>query len=69
MIFIIVSNLLSFLLIIFFIVIIELIYKDHGESYQNHGLLNFEALVAFLLIGEIVNLLLILVIKNIQKKK
>ena len=56
-------------IIIFFIVIIELIYKDHGESYQNHGLLNFEALVAFLLIGEIVNLLLILVIKNIQKKK
>ena len=56
-------------IIIFFIVIIQLIYKDHGESYQNHGLLNFEALTVFLLIGEIINLLVILILKNILKKK
>jgi hypothetical protein len=52
-------------IIIFFIVIIQLIYKDHGESLQNHGLLNFEALTVFLLIGEIMNLLVILILKNI----
>jgi hypothetical protein len=56
-------------IIIFFIVIIQLIYKDHGESYQNHGLLNFEALTVFLLIGEIINLLVILILKIIFKKK
>jgi hypothetical protein len=26
------------------LLLIELVYKDHGESYQNHGLLNFEGL-------------------------
>jgi hypothetical protein len=59
----------SKLIIIFFIVIIQLLYKDHGESYQNHGLLNFEAFTVFILIGETINLLVIFIIKNLQKKK
>ena len=49
--------------------LIELLYKDHGESYQNHGLLNFEGLILLLLIGEIIILLILLILKNIYKKK
>ena len=47
---------------IFFFILIELVYKDHGESYQSHGLLNFEGLILLLLIEEILLLIIILYI-------
>ena len=59
----------SKLLIFFAIIIIELVYKDHGDSLQNHGLLNFEGLIVFLSFGEMVILLLIFILNNIKKKK
>ena len=41
--------------IIFIFIMLELILKDHGQSLQNHRLLNFEALLLFLFFRRINN--------------
>ena len=56
-------------LIIFLLIIIELIYKDHGDNFLHHGILNLSALFILLIIGEIFIFLFILIIKFIKKKQ
>lgn len=56
-------------LLLFFFIIILLIIKDHGDSFLNHGIMNFISLSVFLIVGEIIILTLILVINLIKKKK
>ena len=59
----------SFLLLIFLILIyIELIIRDNGENFLNHGKLNFFALFSLTIVGEIV-ILLIVFYKYLFKKK
>ena len=58
-----------YLFIIFIFIMLELILKDHGQSLQNHGLLNFEALLLFLFFGEIIILIILLIVINIKKKR
>ena len=56
--------------LLFFIIIISgLIYKDHDDSFSNHGILNLFALFIILLFGEIIILLFILLINLIKRKK
>lgn len=56
-------------LIIFLLLILELFYKDHGDSIRNHGMLNIESLFIFILLGEIIIIIIILLVKNIKRKK
>ena len=58
----------KYLLILFFLIIAELFFKDTGESFLHHGIFNFLALSIFLILGEILILLFILII-NIKNKK
>ena len=46
-------------LIAFFVVLIELIVKDRGDSILNHGIMNLYALFLLLSLGEIFILILI----------
>jgi hypothetical protein len=48
------------ILIILVIIYIELIIRDHGENFLNHGKLNLFALFSLTFIGEIVILLILL---------
>lgn len=57
-----------FILIILIIIYIELILKDHGENFLNHGKLNLFALFSLTFIGEIV-ISLIALYKYLFKKK
>lgn len=45
-------------IIIFFLIILELLLKDTGDSFLHHGILNFLALGLFLIIGESVILII-----------
>ena len=56
-------------LFILILIIFELIYKDHGDSIKNHGILNIEGLFVFLLFGEIIILILLSFLYNIKKKR
>ena len=56
-------------LIIFLLIIFELIYKDHGDDFLHHGILNLSALFILLILGEIIILIFILIIQLIKKKK
>lgn len=49
-----------FISIIIIIIYIELIIRDHGENFLNHGKLNLFALFSLTFIGEILILLIIL---------
>lgn len=56
-------KLCSFYQLIFFLLIIfELIYRDTGDSFLHHGILNLSALFILLFFGELINFLLILFI-------
>ena len=55
--------------ILFILIMIELIIKDHGETLQNHGSLNFEALILILFFGEFIILIILLIFNNIKKKR
>ena len=48
---------------------IELIYKDRGDSILNHGMINLYSLFLLISIGEIFILLLILIIYILKNKK
>ena len=52
-------------LIIFLLIIFELIYKDHGDNFLHHGILNFSALIILLILGEFLILIFILILKII----
>lgn len=59
----------KYLLIIFLLIIFELIYKDRGDNFLHHGILNLSALFILLLLGEFFILIFILIINFIKKKK
>lgn len=59
----------SYNIIIFITILFELFYKDHGDSIKNHGILNIEAIVLLLFIGEINIIIFILILNNIKKKR
>ena len=50
-------------------IIIILIFKDHGDSFIHHGIINLFSLFTFLIIGEIIILFLTFIINLIKKKK
>ena len=54
--------------VLFLFIIIELIIKDHGSNFYNHGILNIEASFVFLLFGEIIIIIFLLIIRIIKKK-
>ena len=56
-------------ILLFILIIFQLIYKDRGDSFLHHGILNIVSLLFLLFIGEILILILILIIINIKKKK
>ena len=58
-----------FILIILIIIYIELIIRDHGENFLNHGKLNLFALFSLTFIGEILILLIVLYKYLFKKKK
>ena len=58
----------SNILIILIIIYIELILRDHGENFLNHGKLNLFALFSLTMIGEII-ILFIVLYKHLFKKK
>ena len=58
-----------YFLIFFFLLILELFYKDHGDSIRNHGMLNIEALFLLFFLGEIIIIIIIFLKKMIKKKK
>ena len=58
----------SYILIILIIIYIELIIRDHGETFLNHGKLNLFALFSLTIIGEII-ILFIVLYKHLFKKK
>ena len=58
-----------FIIIIFIIIYIELIIRDHGENFLHHGKLNLFGLLTLTIIGEIVILFVLLNKFLIQKKK
>ena len=58
-----------YILIIFIIIYIELIIKDHGENFLYHGKLNLFGLFSLTFIGEILILFVFLNKCLIQKKK
>ena len=51
-------------LFIFILIILELIYRDRGDSFLHHGILNLSSLFVFLFFGELFILLLILIISR-----
>ena len=53
---------------IFILIILELIYRDTGDSFLHHGIINITALFILLFLGELFILILILLI-NLRKKK
>jgi len=55
-------------IIIFFIIIVEFLLKDKGDSFLHHGFFNILALFTFLILGEFLILLFIFII-NIKNKK
>ena len=55
-------------LLIFILIIIQLIYKDRGDSFLHHGMLNIISLLVFLFVGEMIILLLILILNNLKKQ-
>ena len=56
-------------LIIFILIIIFIIYKDHDDSFIHHGILNLFSLFVLLLLGEIIILIIIMLINYIKRKK
>ena len=58
-----------FILIILIIIYIELIIRDHGDNFLNHGKLNLFALFSLTFIGEILILLIVLYKYLFKKKK
>ena len=56
-------------IIIFVLIMIELIYKDRGDNFLHHGILNLSALFILLILGELIILIFILIIKFIKKKQ
>ena len=56
-------------LIIFLLIIFELIYKDHGDNFLHHGILNLSSLFILLILGEIIILIFILILYFIKKKQ
>jgi len=59
----------SYQLIIFILIIFELIYRDRGDSFLHHGILNLSSLFVFLFFGELFIILLILIINLFKNKK
>jgi hypothetical protein len=57
------------IIIIFILIYIELIVRDHGENFLYHGKLNIFALLSLTFIGEIIILFVLLNKCLIQKKK
>jgi len=56
-------------LLIILLILIELIIKDNGETFLNHGKLNLMGLFTFLIIGELLILIIICIINIINKRK
>ena len=56
-------------LFIFILIILELIYRDSGDSFLHHGILNLSGLFVFVIFGEFLILLLILIINLFKRKK
>lgn len=59
----------SYIIIIFIIIYIELVIRDHGENFLNHGKLNLFGLFFITIIGETIILFIVLYKYLIQKKK
>ena len=59
----------SYIIIILFIIYIELIIRDHGETFLNHGKLNLFALFSLTMIGEIIIFFIVLYKYLFKKKK
>ena len=59
----------SYILIILVIIYIELLIRDHGENFLNHGKLNLFALFSLTMIGEIFILFIVLYKYLFKKKK
>ena len=58
---------LIYYLILIIVIYIELVIRDHGENFLNHGLLNLFALFSLTIMGEII-ILIILFIRWLCKK-
>jgi len=56
-------------LFIFLLIILELIFKDTGDSFLHHGFLNLSALFILLFLGELFIFILILFINLFKKHK
>ena len=50
-------------LIIFLLILLELIFKDHGDNFLHHGILNLSALFILLILGEIIILIFIFILQ------
>ena len=59
----------SLQIIIFLLIIFQLIYKDRGDSFLHHGMMNIISLLILIFFGEIIILILKLILINIKKKK
>ena len=59
----------SLQIIIFLLIIFQLIYKDRGDSFLHHGMMNIISLLILIFFGEIIILILklILIKRNINK--
>lgn len=51
------------------LIILELIFKDNGDSFLHHGFLNLSALFILLFLGELFIFILILIINLFKKNK
>ena len=56
-------------IIIFLLIIFQLIYKDRGDSFLHHGMMNIISLLILIFFGEIIILILKLILINIKKNK
>ena len=59
----------SLQIIIFLLIIFQLIYKDRGDSFLHHGMMNIISLLILIFFCEIIILILKLILINIKKKK
>ena len=59
----------SLQIIIFLLIIFQLIYKDRGDSFLHHGMMNIISLLILIFFGEIIILILKLILINIKKNK
>lgn len=55
--------------ILFIIIAFELIIRDRGNDFKNHGILNLSALFLILIFGEIIIIIMLVYIHIIKNKK